>query len=254
VLELQPSVLVDIVPGRQLEYRPRLALRGLSLIVGPYRSGDEHEQHYLDTTGSGAWHAPEDDELRFGKGDRILRSAWLHIPEAHLSAPNVLAPWVTAAREVGLLRLAGAPPNQLDLAYRRILDTRDEALGCVTDLALHVGQERLGLTIAEDVDLLFANGQACGWLLRHPQRYLSDGWQEPPAPPSEESQLAALLADYLELISQKNMAALEAADPEMHASLRALKNRAAHIPASPQRDALLAAIDAQIDLFFADLR
>jgi hypothetical protein len=219
------------------------------------------------TIRSGAWHAPEDDELRFGKNDRILRSLAAS-PEMHETATDAVTPWLAGDLQMGLLRLTGAAPNQLDLAQRRVHDSRNDVLACIKDeafqvgheheafrvgaepAALQVGKRHLALTIAQDVDLLFATGRACGSLLRHPQRYLNDGWQEPPAFVGDEFQFAELLADCGQLVCEANMAAFETADPEMLEALRGLEDRARSIPASPQRDGLLAAIDAQIDQFF----
>src|SRR5262245_40647971 len=125
-VELQPGVVATLVGGSPLPDRPRFVPRGLSVVVGPYRDGAEHERHYLDTIGSGSWHPPDEDELRFGSDDRLLRSLWLQVPERGAPDPTVgsaeLAGWLAAPVGPGLLRLGPRAPSGLRLSAWRTFD------------------------------------------------------------------------------------------------------------------------------------
>ena len=51
-----PKKGLKYIDGVCLPFSPRWGLRESSLIVGGYYSGDEHEQHFLQTVGSGNWY------------------------------------------------------------------------------------------------------------------------------------------------------------------------------------------------------
>src|SRR5207237_2797703 len=105
-VKLAKDADAEIVSGATgLATSPRWALRSNSLIIGPYHSGLEHEQHYLATRGSGDWHSSEDDEFRFDAGDSMLRSLWLHLGSRNLVETDFPSRWFETPLLTGSLRL-----------------------------------------------------------------------------------------------------------------------------------------------------
>jgi hypothetical protein len=223
-LLLDNATIAEAVPGAALPLAPRLGLRSLSLLVGPYRSGDEHEAHVLATIGSGSWHSPDCEEFRFDPHDRVLRSVWLHLPETKLGADDFPDGWGHTPPTPGLLRLGSPPPFGPERPTRRWVAPSGALLASVDADALVATNDRRRLRIAPDLDLLFARRRYCGWLLTQPARYLIDEWEEVSLDEPSVG-LAAQLRTYLELVAEPNIARMEAGDPALLAALRDLAGR-----------------------------
>jgi hypothetical protein len=224
IVELHDSITAEVVYGAGLRGSPRLGLRDLSLIVGPYDSGDAHEQHFLQTIGSGNWYRPEFDEFRFAKEDLLLQSIWFHVPEKNLSSEEFFVGWRAEQPVVGLLRLASSEEFELEPTDFRWMEPNGELLACVTQMALGATEAPQRLRIAHDLDLLFANRRLCGWLLSHPARYLVTSWEDPCAGEAD-SGLAALLHEYSALVAEPYIDQMENEDPDILKELLSLHAR-----------------------------
>jgi hypothetical protein len=240
-LSLQQHIAVNVVDGDELPYSARLVLAGLSIIVGPYNSGLEHERHFLDTIGSGSWHAPEYDELRFSVEDRRLKSVWFRIPERNAGEP---APWASCTKHRGTLELTGASPSQLSLSSIRTYDPGTDLFACVRADAINVESGScFCLRIAEDLEIVFADGEACGWRLHHAVRHLVAAWEQPTLR-DDDPRLAEAFAEYLALVAEPNIEAIEDEDEEIERRLRQLSERVSKLDDTPQRRALGDAVSA----------
>ncbi|MEV6674988.1 hypothetical protein [Streptomyces sp. NPDC051162] len=69
------------------------------------------------------------------------------------------------------------------------------------------------LRVAQDVDLLFAEGGYAGWLLESPAKYLADS-SDVPAEVNDGCELARLFTEYLSLVSFPRIEKIQDEDPE----------------------------------------
>jgi hypothetical protein len=199
---------------KSLPFSPRWGLRESSLIVGGYYSGDEHEQHFLQTVGSGNWYRSEYEEFRFRQDNHQLESVWFHVPEVNVEPEkqDVMSLWQFETPIKGLLTLLqvqGFKPEPMDF---RFLDRDGKFLACIAEMALTTTKNRLRLRIAKDFDLLFIEQNLCGWLLSHPIDYLVMSWDET-SPVTPDEQLASIVYEYLDLIAEPNIEKIEDEDP-----------------------------------------
>lgn len=223
-VELQDSVMAEVVSGVQLQFNPRLSLRGLSLIVGPYHSGQEHEAHFLQTMGSGSWYRSEFEEFRFGKADHLLQSVWFNLPEENLDSEDLMVAWRSQQPVEGLLRLCSSQEFGPERTDFRWLEPSGELFACVTKTAFIDTKERLRLRIAPDLDLLFAERKLCGWILSQPTLHLVSFWEEPYTTPPD-SELPALVQEYLTLVADPYIERMEEGEPEIFQALISLQTR-----------------------------
>ena len=250
-VELCDSVTAEVVYGIHLQSKPRWGLRELSLITGPYYSGDEHEQHFLRTIGSGSWYRSEFDELRFGKEDMILQSIWFHVPEKSLSSDELINEWRDLEPIDGLLRLKSSQSFQLDPTEFRLMEPDGTLFMCVTQRAISEKDNRLRLRLADDLDLLFANQCLCGWLLSNPSQYLVSSW-EAPCINKPDSKFAALLYEYLTLVVEPNVDRMEKGDTNILCALADLQMRIGQVQGSKDhRIVLHESIDGIIKQFYS---
>ncbi len=227
-IELKKSYQATIIDGVCLPFSPRWGLRELSLIIGEYQSGDEHEQHFLQTVGSGNWYRSEYDEFRFRQDNHQLESIWFHLPEVNIEPDkqDIISLWQFETPIKGLLSLLslqGFNPEPMDF---RFLEQNGNFLACISEMALTTtkNKNRLRLRIAKDFDLLFIEQKLCGWLLSHPINYLVMSWDEPSSVTIDE-QFVSIVHEYLNLIAEPNIEKIEDEDPEILESLLALHKR-----------------------------
>ncbi|MCP2261152.1 hypothetical protein LX15_004872 [Streptoalloteichus tenebrarius] len=222
VIELASGVTVEAHGDWELPWEPRLALRELTLMVGPYGSEIVHEGHVAGTVGSGSGCCPDGDEVRFDGGSRLadLVSVCFHIPGNN--ADQQCSAWLeTPARPA---RLCMADPRGFVLARteQRWMTDGGEALLCLRSRAPEGSRERV--RIAHHVDLLVAGGRFAGWAVEHPERFLVSAW-ELPSGEAPDRDLAVLLREYFQIVSDRNVALLKNGDPGVRQMLESLRSR-----------------------------
>ncbi|TNM26345.1 hypothetical protein [Streptomyces sedi] len=215
-----------VVTKRGPVHRPRYLLDGGLVTVSAFRGAAERDRGYAGTHGSQDWLWSGDDELRFLDGTGELASVLLHVPDQPPADPATHARWL----EVPSVRGGLAMPERRDFALPRTV-TRwsgdpDGPLVCLREEPGPGGAGRARLRIAEGLDLLFRDGTLTGWLLAHPERFLTDSWDAPTAPAPRAPAPAALLRAYLALVSAPAFGLLEDADPAAVAALRAVARAA----------------------------
>ena len=248
-IKLQGSAMAEIITGGELAEQPRWGLRSGSLIIAPYRTGDEHEHHYLETIGSGTWHRSEEDEFRFDKTSRTLRSLWLHVPDRNLPSAEFLGTLQLVPRMEGLLRLTSPQSFSLEPSDYRWLAPDGKVLACIREALAKEPKDSIRLRIAHDFDLLFIEGRLCGWLLWEPARYLVKAWEKPyPSEPTDA--LISELHDYLDLVAEPNFLRMEDKDPYILRALLDLRERLRDDTGVGQRQVLRESLDYVIEKFY----
>ncbi|MFI6963962.1 hypothetical protein [Streptomyces sp. NPDC050255] len=203
---------VRVVAGGPLPSSARLSLGDLLVISGPYRSADEHERHVLETSGAGTWIYNASDELRFSLDTGELASVWLRIPGSVAPDSADLGSWLTAGRVEG--QPAVAPGSNFDLppGSVRWCEGSGSVLVCLTDEGYSGDAAvRSRLRIAQDLNVLMADGRYVGWCLEHPARHLSNSWTGHPNS-LEDPELGAWLARYFALTDDVVFEAIEDGD------------------------------------------
>lgn len=203
---------VRVVAGGPLRCPARLSLGDLLVISGPYQSADEHERHLLETSGAGTWVYNASDELRFFLGAGELASAWLRIPGCVAPDSADLGSWLRAGRVEGQPEVAPGSSFDLPPGSVRWCEGSGSVLVCLTDEG-YSGDAvvRSRLRIAQDLDVLMADGRYVGWCLAHPARHLSNSWTENPAS-LDDPELGAWLARYFALTGDVAFEAIEDGD------------------------------------------
>ena len=82
-------------------------------------------------------------------------------------------------------------------------------------------ESRTRLRIATDVELMFNNNHLCGWILFHPLKYATYGWEDPHPLEFADSTLTLATQEYLRIASEPFVDQLLDEDPEV---LKALQN------------------------------
>ncbi|WP_455352746.1 hypothetical protein [Streptomyces sp. SYSU K217416] len=203
---------VRVVSGDPMPCSVRLSLSDLLVISGPYRSADDHEGHLLETSGAGTWVYDASDELRFSLDTGELASAWFQIPGSVAPGRADLGSWLGAGRVEG--RPAVVPGSNFDLppGSVRWCEGSGSVLVCLTDEGYSGNAAvRSRLRIAQDLDVLIADGQYAGWLLEHPAIHLGNSWTGHPDS-SEDPELGAWLARYFALTDDVVFEAIEDGD------------------------------------------
>lgn len=250
ILFLTDQVRATVEPESALPWRPRLFLRDLSVVLGPYDGPEAHEQHFLGTLGSGAWFWSEHDEARFSAGSGLLESLWLHVPPEN--TPEGMGrgrAWEQAERISGLPRLDDGAPFQLPPTDLRSLTAGSRSLIALADWAAEPPRQALRLAISEQMELLFADRVLCGWRLWDPARHLVSGWGYGPDTATPEG-ITALLGDYLELVTDSGAERFEEADPSAEEALLDLRDRAATAVGDPRGEVLLQTVDDLLEQFY----
>lgn len=250
MLKILDSITTRILPEHHLGQSPRWMLDGRTVIIGPYHSSAEHEQHLAQTVGSTDWLWSSSDELRFDQKTLLLQSVLLLLPDATLPSDLSLVPWLMASQETGLLQLSTSQNFQLPSSSFRWLVPEGQILMCVHKRATEDAQYRLRLRIAANLELFFADKLLCGWALLNPAHFIVDAWEEPSSEGTDPS-FTSLIKEYLALVTDPYIEQMEDQDPKLLGQLLGLYTRAGLDSSSPQKRAILrAAIADKLDRFY----
>ena len=226
-----------IESGNQLQWIPRFVLEGRSLIVGPYNSAAEYDQHVASTTGSGGTFG-FGEALRFDRESEALLSVWVHAPE-NTEQISESAVCETAPLRVGIPRI---PKEFQRLEWPRVL-VFDASTSFLAALSEPLSGSEYRLSVARDFELILGN-QLTGWVLRSPAKYLSSGWDAASPAPDNVGELGTQLAHFLSLVNDEFTIKLENHDETALTQLDDLLASVQHLSTSSQRVALEAAIKA----------
>jgi hypothetical protein len=256
IVELTDSVKAEIIPGNQsLSSCPLLEIRDLSLCIGSYNSGEEHEKHVVyDTIGSGNWYQSDFDEFCFDKINRLLKSIWLHIPEENVYLEkDFIDLWFKESSVIGTLCLIEPDSFSPEPTDYRWFDPQGQMLICLYERAISADFQVTRLRIAQDFDLVFSNGQLQGWVLFQPFKYIGKIWQQRQLEEGD-IELACIVYKYFQLVSEDTIDQLMVKDPELLQSLLSLKKETQdsnHL--GYQRTVLKDCIESVIDSFYRKL-
>jgi hypothetical protein len=251
IVELESSTVAEIVFGPRLAALPRWEIKHFAVTVEPFHHGRERESHYRMTIGSGeSYGVPYEDGFRFDKDRLGLRSVYFNVPEVNLVAHEFLNGWLGRQSVSGTLRLIRPDSFSLHPTTMRWLQPNGQFLASVNDRVTEDAEDYLRLGIAQDMDLLFADGQLCGWILFNPALYLVELWDEPYAT-EPDSELIETLRQFLALFDDRHILRMEHRDSSIQQSLIELRERiGGKIKPRSQRAVLLAAVQDVIDRFY----
>lgn len=249
---LQSGISVEVVPDASLQWTPRLGVCGLSLMVGPYVGGDEHERHVLETLGSGNWYRSEYDEIRFSRRDEgRLESLWFHIPETNMESSHDLTAWKDTVPVPGGLRLREKVSFTLDPTDERWCSRNGEIIVCMRKSVHGLPKERLRLRVAPSVDLFIGDQRLFGWAVANPERFLTDSWSYLPEE-AADGELGALLGEYFDIVTSQRVIQMEDKDPGVLEILKSLDGKIDLRCGAVARRALLhRCIEETIDSFYS---
>ncbi|WP_239481505.1 hypothetical protein [Streptomyces sp. CS014] len=187
-MEIALDTLRAVVTDAPLTSTPRLALDIPQLIVGEFTDRAGFERLLPSTFGSREWLGSETDDLLFDDTSRELVAVGLYLPPA--SAPAEAGIGLSAEPRAVRGGLRAQEKRDVALAQTTVLHCDPEAreLVCLRDPGVvGVGaplDTRIG--IAPGLALLVRAGEAVGWSLTEPARYLTTGYADadtaPPAP------------------------------------------------------------------------
>jgi hypothetical protein len=222
IIQLQNSALSIIEQNTYLPFIPRWGLRELSLMIGPYENGQEHEQHFLETRGSGNWYRSEFEEFRFTKNDYILTSIWFHIPEINKKPTDIINLWLGQSSIKGLLKIDQINSLQPEAMDFRHFDPQGKFLVCFNEIALEDHPSIIKLNIAKDFYLFFTTQKLCGWMLVNPIHYLTEKWNNA-YNTSYHPLIVDYLFEYLQLIAQPFIEEMEDENQDILQQILTLK-------------------------------
>ena len=249
IVTLQDEVTAEIVLGTYLPLVPRWDDCFRWLIAAPWRTAEKHERFCVESLGSGDCLAHEWDELLFGQDNKLLRGIWFHVPETDTSSPEILTRWLDRPPLVGSLRLGGVENWGQERTDHRWLAPSGDYLAGVYEAALTPASDAFRLQIAPDLDLLFADGIFRGWLLTNPTCYMGDSDQ--PRPRVKDSNVVALVHEYLNIVSEPNIDAMLKSDPKLLAVLEDFHTRVKRLSdGSPEYDVLLECVEDMLDYYY----
>ncbi|MFB9429592.1 hypothetical protein [Streptoalloteichus tenebrarius] len=247
VIELASGVDAETVDGEILPWIPKLGLCTLDLIVAPYVSGSGHEDHQLETVGSGDWYKPENDEIRFEPATSALTSFWFNIPQ--MNVDHDLTHVLDVSPKPVSLRLVDRKNFVLRRTRERWVSEDGNFLICLRGGGLGVG-ECHRFRIAHNVDVIVAEGVLAGWLLERPELFLTNSWR-PSSAQVEDRELASILRDYFHLVTDRNVELMENEDVSVREKLESLKLRVdTSVGAKDRRSVIVEAVDDLIDAFY----
>jgi hypothetical protein len=235
------SAVVRIAPAVKLPHLPRWSVGGGHILLGPYDSPQSHDHHVAQTCGSGDIILDGTEELRFDKATHLLQSCRIRVPENPAWDAALVERVLSAEVVEGRPQAAPTCDFQLAPARSTLMEERGAWLMVTRDASADGLLERVSL--APDLELLWGRDDFYGWLLWRPARYLVSGWTpEAPLSDADAAALGPVLARYVRLLDEPFVERLENGDPAARAALDSVLREAEGLPASPQRDALLAAV------------
>jgi len=235
---------MDFVDDEVLPGPPRYSLR--QLLLGPYDSADAHDAHFAKTFGSGDPILDSTDELRFSQATSRLVSCRVGVPErpvahdafverARALPCRVALPWL---RQDTHFQVVIGTSTYIDADGHELLVFRPDE-----------GPLLERIRFGADFEMIRGEATIAGMILRHPARYLSEGWRLTP-PLDDEGALGPLLATYVRLLDAEFVARMDDGDPEAREPIVTLLARAQSLPETPQRNVLVDALRSMLDLFF----
>jgi hypothetical protein len=221
LVNLASLTTAEVVQKDQfLSHKPRWDVRGISLVLGAYNNGYEHEEHLvMDSVGS-----TDNFELRFNKNNLVLTSALFRVPETNIDLATSSIPWLEEIPLTGLLHLTDPKYFEPEPPEFRWFDPEGQVLICINEHGLSEQQNRFRLRIAMDVDLMFSDNQLCGWMLSQPLRYVTHEWEDP-QPFDSDTELASIAHKYLQLVSEDFFEQMEDEDPKILQALLEVKQK-----------------------------
>jgi hypothetical protein len=237
------SAVARIAPAAKLPHLPRWSVGGGHILLGPYDSPQSHDHHVAQTCGSGDIILDGTEELRFDRASHLLESCRIRVPESP-AWDAALVERVLSAEVVEARPQAGATCDfQLAPARSTMMEERGAWLMVTRDASADRLLERV--SVAPDLDLLWGRDDFYGWLLWRPARYLVSGWTpQPPLSDAEAEALAPVLARYVRLLDEPFVERLQDGDPSARTELDSVLRDGQRLTASPQRDALIAAVES----------
>ncbi|WP_127201709.1 hypothetical protein [Streptomyces sp. Z26] len=240
-LEIVEGVLVRSARER-IPYTPRYSVSGLFVTLGPHVDLASHEQLLSSTFGSADWLWSGDDEFRFEKANRILTGVKLGTAEEGPVDARGPAAWLDLPCISGGLQAESEEDFAACPMASRWVSDDGRWLICAAGRELTPTAAFLRLRVAEFLDFVFADGVLVGWILESPARFLVREWESPPGVDCDPV-LNVGLREFLSIVVEPGIEALQEGNPLVHSSLARLRGRLARIPADSRRDILIERID-----------
>lgn len=257
-VHLTEKVAADIVEGVSIQGKLRWSWLEAQLLLGPYYSFDEWETHRVRSIGSiDLTELSGSDELLFRPDDRLLWGVSLNDCNHPMPYDTLPIAWDTLQPTAGVLRLI-PPTTSFLLDHREVYwaTPNGDAYVCLYDTAMFRKDENtLRLRLARNIDLLFAEGWLCGWMLSHPARYLGKLWKEPETSgDTDDDELSALLYDCIGLVDDTHMINMATQDPVVLQELRSFLRRLRRLSgsgASGPRQAIQEYLEYLIETYYS---
>ncbi|MCO6487428.1 MAG: hypothetical protein J5I98_03370 [Phaeodactylibacter sp.] len=234
-----------------LTHQPRWTLPPGTLMVGPYRSSEEHELHLAKTNGSGDSIFDSTDELRFDLNDRMLVSCRVGLAENPYFTEHLLKAILSIETEQGSLELIQEHGFQIPSSNITWIDPDGQWLLAVQGVIQpeHIEQR---LRLAPNLDLVIGSGNICGWLLSQPGDYLVKSiWDDKVNPPTTDS-LSKYIAAYILMMNTEFINQLEGSSDHAKKMLfNYLEELRSNCEFSPQRQILIDSVNTILDTFFS---
>lgn len=216
-----PGAVCSIATGESLENAPIWSI--LEVAAGPDLDGclpDEEVTGCSDPLHFG-------DQMLFGATSLRLRSVRLRVPEQNARI-ELAGTWKQAPALAGIPRLSTPVVFALPSAVARVFDPHDDALLSLSETS--DPSDAMRLSVSEDLDLLFADGAHVGFMLRRASTHLiSPLTGSPPIRPViPDASSLALLAEFLQLVDDDLVSALQDQDPAARGKIVQFRDRANH--------------------------
>lgn len=221
LFKLENSAKVEVIEGKHLPWIPTWTPMPDNIAIGSYNNMEEHEQHYLQTVGSGNWYAPDVSEFRFTEENLLLTSIWVQVLEENLQSSEMIEGWLNKKPVEGTLRLISPKVFRCEINDYRWMSSDGKLLAAINDTDLVKSDDKFRLRVANDFDLLFAERKWCGWLLSNPARYLT----KPNTAADSDPELNSLTFEYVSLVSEPFIEQMDDKDPEIFKRLNNLRNK-----------------------------
>jgi hypothetical protein len=238
-LQITEGVRAEVC-GEGIGHSPRYSTSGLFVTVGPHVDQESHERFLSDTFGSTDWLWSGDDEFRFDKKTRTLKGVMLSTPEE--AATGDRYSWINSPCIPGGLQAQRNANFDAGPMATRWVSADGSWMVCASKNEPRPESDFVRLRVADSLDLVFVDGLLAGWILESPANFLVRGWEDPPTGDCE-AELSSALSDFLSILTEPNIEALQDGDPSVHSSLADLRHRLTSMQADSRRDVLVNQID-----------
>jgi hypothetical protein len=248
-VQLTKTIAAEIYPNYVLQALPRWLFER-TIIVGQYKSMDEHESHIAKTVGSYDYYYRSSDELRFGEIELLLESISFEVPELNVSSNLDPDRWNSVLPQEGIIRLSSSLDFYLEpVDCRWINPDGNYLLGLLNGWQDNFSNP-YRLRIAKDLDLLFINKDFCGWMLSDPSNYLV-GNLEFPQQVQIDRKLPSLVSEYLTLVTDDFVKRMEEEESQARNELVLLRSKIqVDKELSSQRETLLKRVEDLLEAFY----